>query len=70
MPDAFPGPVPSLTKGSDPCKDRDMKVRDVMTYGMIGVPESTSVTEAVETMLRSRVSALVVFDADHALSGI
>jgi CBS domain-containing protein len=47
-----------------------MKVRDVMTYGVIGVPESASVAEAVETMLRSRVSALVVFDADHALSGI
>src|SRR5271156_5369111 len=47
-----------------------MKVRDVMTYGVIGVPESTSIAEAVETMLRSRVSAVVVFDADHALSGI
>ena len=47
-----------------------MKVRDVMTYGVIGVPESASVTEAVETMLRSRVSALFVFDADHALSGV
>ena len=47
-----------------------MKVRDVMTYGVIGVPESTSIAEAVETMLRSRVSALVVFDAHHALSGI
>jgi CBS-domain-containing membrane protein len=47
-----------------------MKVRDVMTYGVIGVPESTSIAEAVETMLRSRVSALAVFDADHGLSGI
>jgi CBS domain-containing protein len=47
-----------------------MQVRDVMTYGVIGVPESAGVAEAVETMLRSRVSALVVFDADHALSGI
>ena len=47
-----------------------MKVRDVMTYGVIGVPESASVAEAVETMLRSRVSALFVFDADHALSGV
>src|SRR4029077_20780214 len=47
-----------------------MKVRDVMTYGVIGVPESTSIAEAVETMLRSRVRALVVFDADHELSGI
>src|ERR1700688_2175318 len=49
---------------------RDMKVRDVMTYGVISVPESASIAEAIETMLRSRVSALVVFDADHELSGI
>ena len=47
-----------------------MKVRDVMTYGVISVPEGASIAEAVETMLRSRVSALFVFDADHALSGI
>ena len=47
-----------------------MKVRNVMTYGVISVSESASIAEAIETMLRSRVSALVVFDADHALSGI
>ena len=47
-----------------------MRVRDVMTYGAIGVPESESLAGAVETMLRSRVSALLVFDADKALSGI
>ena len=47
-----------------------MKVRDVMTYGIISVPESASIEEAVETMLRSRVSALFVFDAGHALSGV
>ena len=47
-----------------------MRVRDVMTYGAIGVPESESLAGAVETMLRSRVSALLVFDADNALSGI
>jgi CBS domain-containing protein len=47
-----------------------MRVRDVMTYGVIGVPESASLAEAVETMLRSRVSALFVFDADHALIGV
>ena len=46
-----------------------MKVRDVMTYGVISVPEGASIAEAVETMLRSRVSALFVFDAGHALSG-
>jgi CBS domain-containing protein len=32
-----------------------MKVRDVMTYGVISVPEGASIAEAVETMLRSRV---------------
>jgi CBS domain-containing protein len=47
-----------------------MRVRDVMTYGVIGVPESTRLAEAVETMLRSRVSALFVFDADHAVIGV
>jgi CBS domain-containing protein len=47
-----------------------MRVRDVMTYGVIGVPESASLAEAVETMLRSRVSALFVFDAQHALIGV
>ena len=35
-----------------------MQVRDVMTYGVIGVAEDASLDEAVETMLRSRVSAL------------
>ena len=47
-----------------------MRVRDVMTYGVIGVPESASLAEAVETMVRSRVSALFVFDAYHALVGV
>jgi len=47
-----------------------MRVRDVMTYGVIGVPETASVAEAVETMLRSRVSALFVFNADHAVIGV
>jgi CBS domain-containing protein len=47
-----------------------MRVRDVMTYGVIGVPESASLGEAVETMLRSRVSALFVFDAGKAVVGV
>jgi CBS domain-containing protein len=47
-----------------------MRVRDVMTYGVIGVPESASLAEAVETMLRSRVSALFVFDPHNALIGV
>ena len=47
-----------------------MQVRDVMTYGVIGVPEGASLVEAIEAMLRSRVSAVFVFDADHSLTGI
>jgi CBS domain-containing protein len=47
-----------------------MRVRDVMTYGAIGVPETATLAEAIETMLRSRVSALFAFDADHALVGV
>jgi len=47
-----------------------MRVRDVMTYGVIGVPESASLAEAVETMLRSRVSALFVFDTHNAVIGV
>jgi CBS domain-containing protein len=41
-----------------------------MTRGAIGVPETASLAEAVETLLRSHVSALLVFDADHALVGV
>ena len=47
-----------------------MRVRDVMTYGVIGVPENAKLAEAVETMLRSRVSALFVFDAHNAVTGV
>src|ERR1700722_8997056 len=67
---AFPRVDPFPYEGARPRKDRDMKVRDVMTYGVISVPEGASIAEAVETMLRSRVSALFVFDAGHALSGV
>ena len=37
---------------------------------MIGVSETATLAEAVETLLRSRVSALFVFDANHALVGV
>ena len=47
-----------------------MRVRDVMTYGVIGVAENASLAEAVETMLRSRVSALFVFDTKNAVVGV
>jgi CBS domain-containing protein len=47
-----------------------MRVRDVMTPGVIGVSETATLAEAVETLLGSRVSALFVFDADRALVGV
>jgi CBS domain-containing protein len=47
-----------------------MRVRDVMTYGAIGVPETATLDEAIKTMLGARVSALLVFDADRALAGV
>jgi CBS domain-containing protein len=47
-----------------------MRVRDVMTYGAIGVPETATLAEAIETLLRARVSALFVFDGDRALVGV
>ena len=47
-----------------------MRVRDVMTTGVIGVSETATLAEAVETLLRSHVSALFVFDANHALVGV
>jgi CBS domain-containing protein len=47
-----------------------MRVRDVMTYGPISVPETASLAEAAETLLRARVSAVLVTDSDNALAGI
>ena len=41
QPDAFPAPVRSPTKGSAPSRgQKRMQVRDVMTYGVIGVPKA------------------------------
>ena len=47
-----------------------MRVRDVMTYGAIGLPETATIAEAAETLLKSRISALLVRDADNALVGV
>jgi CBS domain-containing protein len=41
-----------------------------MTYLAIGVSDRATLAEAAETLLRSRVSALLVFDAEHALVGV
>lgn len=47
-----------------------MRVQDAMTSGVIGVRETESLAQAVETMLRARISALCVFDERMALVGI
>ena len=47
-----------------------MRVRDVMTYGAIGLSETATLAEAAETMLKARISAVLVHDADHALVGV
>ena len=47
-----------------------MRVKDVMTYGAIGLPETATITEAAETMLKARISGVLVHDADNALVGV
>jgi len=47
-----------------------MRVRDVMTYGAIGMPETATIAEAAETLLTKRISAVLVFDARNALVGV
>jgi len=47
-----------------------MRVRDVMTYGAIGMPETATIAEAAQTLLTKRISAVLVYDADHALVGV
>jgi CBS domain-containing protein len=51
-------------------RKKDMRVRDAMTRGIIGVRDTASLAEAVETMLRAGISALCVFDERKALVGI
>ena len=40
-----------------------MRVKEAMTPGLIGVPETATLWEAVDKLLRARISALFVFDA-------
>ena len=47
-----------------------MRVREVMTYGAIGLPETSTLAEAAETLLKARISAVLVYDADKALVGV
>ncbi|RBP16872.1 CBS domain protein [Roseiarcus fermentans] len=47
-----------------------MRVREVMTHGAIGLPETATIAEAAETMLKARISAVLVHDANNALVGV
>ncbi len=47
-----------------------MRVRDVMTYGAIGLPETATLAEAAKMLLRARISAVLVHDAGNALVGV
>jgi CBS domain-containing protein len=47
-----------------------MQVKDAMTEGVIGVPATTSLLQAITMMLRSHISTLPVFDANDSLVGI
>jgi CBS domain-containing protein len=47
-----------------------LRVKDVMTYGPIGLPETATLAQAAETLLKARISAVLVHDADNALVGI
>src|SRR5271170_6771883 len=47
-----------------------MHVKEAMTPGIVGVPETATLWEALETLLRAKISALVVFDASGEPQGI
>ena len=65
---AAKGELPQIKAGEK--RKNDMRVRDAMTHGIIGVRDTASLAEAVETMLRAGISALCVFDERKALVGI
>jgi len=47
-----------------------MRVRDIMTPHVIGVAENATLWEALDIFVKSKVSALVVFDAEGAPVGL
>ena len=47
-----------------------MQVKDAMTTNVVGIQSDAGIDQAVEIMLRSRISALPVFDDEHTLVGI
>jgi CBS domain-containing protein len=51
-------------------QEADMRVKEVMTEGLIGVPETATLWDALNLMVARKVSALVVFDVIGAPIGI
>jgi len=47
-----------------------MRVHEVMTDRPIGLPETATIAEAARTMLKARISAVLVHDSDNALVGV
>ena len=47
-----------------------MRVKDIMTPNVIGVPETATLWEALDALVRAKVSALVVFDKEGAPVGL
>src|SRR5580693_5359079 len=46
-----------------------MRVKEAMTLGLIGVPETATLSQALDALLRGRISALFVFDASGEPAG-
>jgi CBS domain-containing protein len=47
-----------------------MQVKDAMTTNVVGIQSDATIAQAVEIMLKSRISALPVFDEKNALVGV
>jgi CBS domain-containing protein len=47
-----------------------MRVKEAMTPGLVGVPETATLWEALRALMSAKISALVVFDASGAPAGI
>src|SRR5579871_5431042 len=49
---------------------RSMRVRDIMTKSVVSISPEASVAEALDTMLRSKLSGLPVIDSVGRLVGV
>lgn len=49
---------------------KDKKVKEVMVRGVLIIPESASLTQAVRTMADNKVSGLVVTSSTEGLTGV